>query len=306
MALTLKRLFRRSRVGLVIAGGGCKAFFGLGVATVLQRKGIKIRAISATSAGSAMALSLVSGVTEEVIDYFCSITFQNESNFYFSKLLSLKRPFPHEEMYRSTIANHINIEKIRKTDIQFFFNSLKVNEQLNPEANRAAYFKLIARLYNAYNREFKLFERDGKYEPLLRQIVEEVGLEEVVFTNKDLSSKKQIEDIILAASSAPPLVELQQMSDGHYYLDGGIYDNLPIVNLPDDIDVVIAVYYEPLTRFLYEHRKDERFEKTIFIKPPGKLPITTWDYTNPYGVRATYEMGKRAGEMALKRIKAAV
>jgi len=95
------------------------------------------------------------------------------------------------------------------------------------------------------------------------------------------------------------------MSDGYYYLDGGLWNNLPVTHLPD-VDLVIAVYYEPITRFFFEQRRPERFKNIIFVKPSSKLPISTWDYTNPFGVRATYELGKQAGEKALEQIKAAV
>ena len=58
------------RVGLAISGGGCKAFFGLGVGQVLLEAGIPITAISGTSAGSAMAFTLISDCTEDVVDFY--------------------------------------------------------------------------------------------------------------------------------------------------------------------------------------------------------------------------------------------
>lgn len=50
---------------------------------------------------------------------------------------------------------------------------------------------------------------------------------------------------LLSSSSIPILFEAQQMSD-HYYLDGGIMDNLPLKPLIDQCKTTIAVHVNPI------------------------------------------------------------
>ena len=97
-------------IGLAIAGGGCKAFFALGVAESFRREGFHFSAVSATSAGTAMGIAVINQKADEAVDYFCELTARNPSNFNLKRLLSGENPFPHEQMYRETIAKIIDIK----------------------------------------------------------------------------------------------------------------------------------------------------------------------------------------------------
>ncbi|MBI3394352.1 MAG: patatin-like phospholipase family protein [Spirochaetia bacterium] len=293
----VRRVVQGPRVGLALSGGGCKAFFGLGVGKVLLEAGIPITAISGTSAGSAMALSLVSGVADSVVSYFYAVTYRNRSNFYWSRLLRGKRPFPHERMYRRTIATYTDYEVVRKSHIKVAINTLLVPPERFPLDQPLRRFRLLAEVGQAFRDELKNAEK-GIFKPLMPGVAMRAGLEEVIFRNEDFTSNRKAEDIILAASSAPPLVAFQRMDDGNYYLDGGITNNLPVTQLGEQ-DIVIAVYYEEMTRRFFELSGGEDGRTIVYIRPDTHLPITTWDYANPTGVRQAYEMGRRAGEKAL-------
>jgi len=84
-ASRLRRLFHRPRISLALAGGGCKAFFSLGVGKVLLDAGLPIHCISGTSAGSAMAMGLIGGFADDIVRFFCQITHRNRANFYWSR-----------------------------------------------------------------------------------------------------------------------------------------------------------------------------------------------------------------------------
>lgn len=284
---------RKPKIGLCLSGGGCKAFYGLGIGAALNKAGMEFYAITATSAGTAMALSVVVNNEEQVMEYFCDLTAKNKSNFHLDKLIKGERPFPHEKMYRQTIEENINLDLLQKKSVNFYFNSLKFPSSLYPHDEPSRRTKVIWKMINAYRKEDALEEK-GKVKPILTSLAVSEGLKEVVFTNNDFLDHKRVEDIILATSSAPPFVSLQRL-DGEYYLDGGIYDNMPIRLLPK-VDLVIGVHYQPATRDLTELLERDKGRHIFYIAPTHKLPIGMWDYANPKGVRETYERGKKDGE----------
>jgi len=287
----------RPRIGLALSGGGCKAFFGLGVGCVLQEAGIPIDELAGTSAGSAMALTLMSGSAEKVLRYFYAITLRNKSNFHFSRLFRGRRPFPHEGMYRRAITTYMDYEKLRKSRTRVSINALLLPPEKYPPEENWKRLQLYSRMVRAFREEIVQAKR-GMFYPVLAKAAIEAELEEVVFHNEDFTSPQRAEDIILASSSVPPLVSFQRI-DGNYYLDGGILNNLPILHL-EKSDLIVAVYYEKLTRLHAELTGIEEGRTIIYVHPDENLPITTWDYANPNGILQAYEMGRRAGEKTLK------
>lgn len=294
-----KRWFKRDRWGLALAGGGCKAFFGLGVAHILLKEGAPIVSMAGTSAGSGMSLAALAGEAENVVEYFRRATARNPANFYWSKLLRGQRPFPHERMYRRTLMTYMNTEFLQKTRVKIALNTLLVPQYLYPTAWKRA--KLLTVLGRSFRRENQLAAQ-GIYKRLCAPLVDEFGLKEVVFRNEDLDSDQMIVDVVMASSSVPPMVRFQKVRD-QYYLDAGLYNNLPVRHL-GDVDLSIAVYYEPISRGQLEQSGDADGRHIEYVAPTETLPISTWDYANPEGVKGSFEIGLRAGEDLLRRLKA--
>lgn len=298
-ANVLKKLFNKEpRISLTFAGGGCKAFFALGVGRELLRAGVKIHTISGTSAGSAMAMALISNVADEVVEHFCEITGKNPSNFHFKKIIKGKSPFPHEQMYRQAVAIHTDFDKIKNTEMRIMLNAMLVPPDLYPPDDDFKRTKLLLSIANAYRKEMNLAKK-GIYQPVLHDLARRSRLKEVYFTNDDFLNEKAIEDIILVTSSAPPVVRLQKYYDGNYYLDGGLYDNLPLKDL-EPHDLHIAVYYLPMTRRFLRYYERDKNKNIFFVYPDDNLPITTMDYANPIGIHKTYLMGIEAGQNILR------
>ncbi|MCB1324256.1 MAG: patatin-like phospholipase family protein [Spirochaetales bacterium] len=294
--------FRKARVGLALSGGGCKAFFALGIGQTLIENGIPIRAISGTSAGSAMALAMVSQSALDLLRYFMEITRRNRKNFYWSRLLLGREPFPHERMYRSALMSYIDVDRVVHSPIRLAFNTLRLPPDRYPPQNRWLRYRLVLDILAAFRLEQK-FAGQGIIRPFLRRAAERAGLEEVIFKNEDMISTDVISRVCLASSCVPPLISYQRLLDGNYYLDGGVTRNLPIFSLPE-CDLVVAVHYDQLTRQLYEMSPEADAERTIlYVAPERTLPITTWDYANPDGVLACYQLGLEAGERTLRLLE---
>ena len=91
------------RFSVVLSGGGCKAFWSVGVLDVLEPAMPAVDHWAGASAGAAMALSRVAGRFEHGFSRFLESVAANQRNFYPSRVLKRERPFPHNDIYRDAI-----------------------------------------------------------------------------------------------------------------------------------------------------------------------------------------------------------
>lgn len=287
IAATILEIFRPLEVCLGIAGGGCKAFYALGIGHELRKWGIKLSQLSGVSAGSAMALCLISENEESVVEYFEEITKRNDSNFKLSNLFFGERVFPHETMYRRTIRFAMNWEKIKSSRSRIYIHTVKATPQVE-EGIKSKYIiaKLIAETAQAFTRD----EKDriaGIPCNRVQEILLKWNMTEVLFTEKDFISPEVLEQIIINSSSIPPVVSIQNIQN-EYYLDGGLTNNLLLECFPKNLPKV-GIYYEDSTLI---GKSPSILNDCFLIRPSKPLPITSFDYTNPVGVREAYELGK--------------
>lgn len=271
-----------------------------------MESGLNVTSLAGTSAGSAMAASLLQGNHKDVVEYFRSITLRNPANFHARKLFMGSRPFPHEKMFRRAIASYVDWKIFVQSKIKIAVNALLVPEEVYSSTWKRA--RLVMRVMSAYRREMNTV-RKGNYRPYLIEESTASGLREVTFRNADFSSPQRVEDIILASSSVPPMVRFQKL-DGRYFLDGGIFRNMA-VDLLESADIIVGIHYDIWSRLQYERghgfkqseidvtAKEGRRPRRVFLCPDRRLPIQTWDYANPKGVTLAYEEGLRAGERLL-------
>ncbi|MCC5815542.1 MAG: patatin-like phospholipase family protein [Leptospira sp.] len=273
---------------LGIAGGGCKAFYGLGVGLELKKWGVRLKELSGVSAGSAMALCLVSNAEEEAVEFFEEITRRNDSNFKISNLFFGEKVFPHESMYRRTIRYAMDWNRIKNTDFKVFIQAVKaIPKKEESIKSKFEIAKLIAETAQAFTRD----ERDknaGIPCNRIQDVLKKWNMTDVIFTEKDFESPDILEQIIMNSSSIPPVVSLQNAKN-EYYLDGGLTNNLVLEYFNERIPK-IGIYYEDTTLI---GKKPEILNETYLMKPSIPLPITSFDYTNPQGVRETFELGKK-------------
>ncbi|EMF82124.1 phospholipase, patatin family [Leptospira weilii serovar Topaz str. LT2116] len=289
-------LWFEEEICFAIAGGGCKAFYGLGFGHEMKSWGLKFREVSGVSAGAAMVLCLVCGDEEECVSFFENIVRKNPANFYLSRLFKGERVFPHEEMYRKTIRFGIDFQKIVKSGIKVFIHTLKAIPKEDSLRNKFRLARLIAETAKAFLED----ERDkkrGLNTGRMQRILRKWNMREVLFTEKDFDDEKTVEQIILNSSSVPPVVSVQSHGN-EYYFDGGLTNNLLLEAFPPD-KKTIGVYYEPTTIV----GKDPKLLERCYLQTPSEpLPITSFDYTDPNGVRKAYELGKRDARLNKDKI----
>lgn len=291
-----EKTLKNHEIALAIAGGGCKALYGLGVGYKLRSWGIKIKEISGVSAGSAISLMILSGREEAGIEYFEQLLKRNRSNFWPHHLLFGKRPFPHENMYRRTLRYAIDFEKISRSRVKIFILAIKAFPRKGKLHNYWNKLLLIPKTMRAVLLDDKDKEK-GVPCSRVDRIVKEWNLKEVIFTNKDFHYPSITEQIIMNSSSIPPVLSFQRINE-EYYLDGGLTNNLLLEPFSPHRKK-IGIYYENTT--LYGKTEDV-LKNTFLMKPKDKLPIHTFDYTNAVGARAAYELGKKDAEEQKEKI----
>ncbi|AXR62613.1 patatin-like phospholipase family protein [Leptospira mayottensis] len=289
-------LWFEEEICFAIAGGGCKAFYGLGFGHEMKSWGLKFREVSGVSAGAAMVLCLICGNEEACVSFFENIVRKNPANFYLGRLFKGERVFPHEEIYRRTIRFGMDFQKIVKSGIKVFIHTLRVIPKEDSLKNKFRLARLIAETAKAFLED----ERDkkrGLNTERMQRILRKWNMREVLFTEKDFNDEKTVEQIILNSSSVPPVVSIQS-HENEYYFDGGLTNNLLLEVFPPD-KKTIGVYYEPTTIV----GKDPKLLERCYLQTPSEpLPITSFDYTDPNGVRRAYELGKQDARLNKDKI----
>lgn len=282
---------------LAFAGGGCKALYAMGFGLVLRKKKFIIKEISGVSAGAASALGILSETEDEIIEYLAELTRRNSFNFKLLSLFQGTSPFPHENIYRRLIRHGLNLEKIKSSKVKIKILTVRAipkKQKLMEDLWTRA--KLITETTRAY-----LLDEVDKMRGLpcnrVSLIMEKWNMEELVYQNKDLKSPEILETIILNSSSIPPVISFQN-HNSMYFLDGGLTNNLLIEKFSRN-SKILGIYYEDTTIF----GKDKKLlEKCFLVKPSKTIPISSFDYTNPEGVKECYELGKEDAKKLLPKI----
>ncbi|TGK07089.1 patatin-like phospholipase family protein [Leptospira semungkisensis] len=289
-------IWLENEICFAIAGGGCKAFYGLGFGHELKSWGLKLRQVSGVSAGAAMVLCLISETEEETVSFFERIVRKNPRNFYFTRFFRGERAFPHEEMYRKTIRFGMDFQKIIQSGAKVFIHTIKAFPKDDAHKNTFRLARLIAETGKAFIED----ERDrgkGLHTERTFRVLRNWNMKEVLFTEADFRDPTVIEQIIMNSSSLPPIVSFQNHGR-EYYLDGGLTNNLMLEAFPPNAKV-IGIHYEQTTLV----GKDPHLLDRCFLVTPSKpLPISSFDYTNAKGVREAYEQGKSDAFRSKERI----
>jgi len=209
----------RPRIGLVLGGGGARGTAHIGVLEVLERLRVPVDCVAGTSMGGLVAGAWASGVSPAQMrarlakvdwhDLFDDNPSQAETNYRARRLA--QRYYPGLEFGITHDGIRAAHGVVGGQKIKLFFNTLVGADH---------------------------GERDIEDLPLPVAIVAtDVGTgEKVVFRSGELSTAMR------ASMSVPALLSPVHYR-GHYLVDGGLVDNLPIDEVKADChpDVVIAV-----------------------------------------------------------------
>ncbi len=179
--------------GLVLAGGGTKGAYEVGVWKALQELKINIKAITGASIGALNAALILQNDFEKMVDLYKNIEIGN--------ILTLKREI-------DTNKNIFNIKNLGKLAAEYIENGGLENNALRETINK---YVDIEKIYSSPI-DFGLvtYSKNGESKQLLK---------------KDIPKDKMVE--YLLATACFPIFKAQKIDDINYY-DGGLCDNIPI------------------------------------------------------------------------------
>ncbi|PRP90114.1 Patatin-like phospholipase [Enhygromyxa salina] len=279
-----------SGLSVVLAGGGCKTFWGMGVLRALDDLLPPVQDWAGTSAGAVMCLVRVSGRVDECYEYFLDVTANNPRNFYPGRVFGGGPVFPHDSIVRRTLRFIMadgGFAAIRRAEPVHILMSYLT-------AGRPALRTGLAALRN--------FERRARAGRLHGPLKPPPGLGAQIVRSTDAMDPDQLLDWVVRSSSTPPVTPLLHRG-GRRYLDGALIDNAPIRALPEAarrgrILVLLSSPSKVARRWL---RLPEG-GRVLYLAPADELPVSTWDYTSPDNIAATYELGQRDGELLRQRV----
>lgn len=270
------------KLGLALSGGGIRGIAHAGVLKALEENNIKIDAIGGTSSGSIISTLYAMGYSP----YYIYILFKR----YARDLVNQSS---------STITSLKGFVTNKKTEFAGFYSG----EQIEKGFNEVALRKGIKNIS-----EIKM--------PISIPAVDIQNSKEYIFTNnipENIEDKtKYITDISIGkairASSSFPVVFNPCESENHRFLDGGILNNIPAIEVrKQGVDKVISVNFKADdinvqsnvmdimmraidimgNKISEENLNDSDMVLTIQTDKTGLLEIEKLDECYKYGYRQT-------------------
>ena len=264
---------------VVFAGGGNRCFWQAGVwKTIQSQLDSAPQNIASVSAGSAISCSLFSNRFEAVYETTLKVMTDNKKNRYWKNLFSSEPIHPHDRLYRFIIETAIDQEGL-ETLQQGPKNHILVAHIPSWLGPKSA--TLIG--LSAYQLEKKLFH------PVHPKFGKALGFKSEFIKVQNCKTVNDLSNLIISSSCTPPFTPLMYQS-GKAVLDGGMIDNIPVHGVSGYSGDTLVLCSRPYNNL-------PNIPGRTYLAPSNPVAISSWDYTNPKAVKATFEQGK---EDALK------
>jgi len=268
-------------LAITFAGGGNRAFYQMGLMNVwFERLAARVRCLASCSAGACVATLMLSGREREVAEYWRERCREVTKNFEWRRLLVLKRPTPHEPLYRDMLLEAFaegGLERIRAQP----FPVLVLTTGF-PRVMPAA--AAVALALFTYNLEKRL--RDGALHPTYGR---RAGFKALAFDARDCRTPTELTDLIIASSATPPFTSVGKFG-GRRLLDGGVVDNAPAFLAEEfsEVERNLVMLTRP-----YPPQAVGRKGSRLYVAPREPLPVERWDFTRPDLLEATVRVGEQ-------------
>ncbi len=271
---------------VVLAGGGNRCWWQAGMWDVLGAEGLAPRRVAGVSAGAATACMLLAGKTAQTLEHYGRMTARNPRNVYPERLLRGERAFPHAQMYRDALLTLFDTQALAvlRGQVPVYVQVARLPRWLGARSGVVA--GILAYQFDKQMRKL-LHPRAGR----------NLGFEPEVLLAQNCRTPDELADLLLASSCTPPFTPVMRLH-GRPVLDGGMVDNVPVDALPPEAD-------DGVTLVLLTRRYPRALPQTarrVYIQPSRHVPVRGWDYTNPHGIRAAYELGRNDARQLLVRM----
>jgi predicted acylesterase/phospholipase RssA len=275
---------------IVLAGGGLKTFWSMGVLEAIADLLPPIDHWAGTSAGAVMALVKVGKREQDSLAHFLAATAKNPRNFYPRHVLRGRPVFPHEAIIRDAlrfIFSDGGFERIKQGSPVHILLSYVVPGRPMLRTGLAA--------YRAFARRDRIGRLHGPMRP-------PPGFGVQVVRSTDASDAEQSLEWVVMSSTAPPVTPLVRRG-GRRYLDGALVDNVPVRALPEHARTgKILVLLSAPEKVARRPLRLPEGGHILYLGPADFPPVKTWDYTSPEAIVATYELGQREGQVLRERV----
>jgi predicted acylesterase/phospholipase RssA len=263
---------------VVFAGGGNRCVWQAGFyRTVAEAVGFVPARVAAASAGAAVAAVLFAGCFDAALAHFKRATSSNPRNVHWANLLNGAPVFPHAAMYRHALLAVIDERALATLHEgpEFRVPITRAPRWLGPRTGfaLAGLAEMVEHLVGP---------------PVHPQLAPRLGFRADYRTVRECRTPEALADLVLASSCTPPFTPLLRHG-GEPALDGGIADNVPVEALGDAPGRTLIL----LTR---RYRRLPVHRSRCYAQPSVTVPVSSWDYTNPRGLQAAYDLGRRDGE----------
>lgn len=262
---------------VVFSGGGNRCFWQAGfwsaLAPALKRPPA---AVSAVSAGAAIACVLFAGTFESGFEDHKRAVQRNPYNLYVRNLLKAKPVFPHGAMYRSAILGSINSAALARLHQGPDITIVVARPPRWASRRLAMVLGAVSAGVDAWNAHH-----------LDAAAALNLGFEPLHVSVHDCRTPEELADVIVASSCVPPLTPLMHQQ-GIPLLDGGLVGTVPR-------NPAHASKGHTLVLLTRQFKCLPDIPCTTYVQPSRPVPVGTWDYTDNIALQAAFELGQSDG-----------
>lgn len=265
---------------MVFAGGGNRCYWQGGFHEALaEARPLMPSLVVGASAGAFAASYSLLGVGAEVRAAVIGACARATRNFDWRAAMRGQPAFPVAALYRQLMAETLDAGRFRRlaamTDLRIAL--------ARPPRRLPLTFAIMLGI-GFYQVEKKLFSpvhpRGGRalgFTPSFAAISAMRGPDDLV-------------DALMASASVPPIMPVGRIG-GAPALDGGLVDNVPV----DPVAALEAAGGRTLVLLTRRYRAVPEVAGRVYVQPSARIPVGQFDLTNPDGIRAAYELGRRDG-----------
>ena len=273
---------------LAFAGGGNRCWWQAGLVTHLQVQGAPLPSqLVGTSAGAAIAASLLTGSTMTALQACQQLYVANARLFDWRGLRRLKFNFAHQTVYPAWLAAFVhegNFKTLQTAPSQLLVAVTRPARVLGLAGSVAAGTL-------AYLVDKQLFHH---IHPALPRFL---GLRQAFFALRDCATVQEAQTTLRAAAAAPPFMSGVQLH-GQWAFDGGYTDNAPIpAQTPDEKASTLVL----LTRHYPDKPALFMVDGRTYWQPSRKVPVSTWDCRPGTTVTDAFALGQEDARQALAK-----
>jgi len=260
------------------AGGGNRCFWQAGFwSEAAPALGRAPHRVAATSAGAAIACVLFAGRLREGLAHFLSAVAANPRNVYPGNVFHGRPVFPHAAMYRRALLAVIDRDALERLHAG--------PELLVPIARAPGWLGArTAFAVAGFADALEHLVHPSVHPRLARRL----GFAAEYVPVRSCPNPAALADLVLASSCTPPFTPAVAHG-GRPALDGGVADNVPAAAVEADDGPTLVL----LTR---RYRRLPRHPGRVYVQPSAPMAVSAWDYTDPAGIQAAFDLGRRDGE----------